>query len=102
MRRMTSFMIAAIVLLTSAASPALAMSAAYHLVRGSAIIVHAPQQPGPGSTYGTGMRLQRFVSRPSPVLPDSRKSCYRHRLRQLLQLGHDYDLAQEEALLICG
>jgi hypothetical protein len=46
------------------------------------------------------MHLQKVVTH--PVLPDSRKSCYRLRLRQLLQLGHDYDLAQEEALLICG
>jgi len=95
-------MIAAIALLTSAATPALAMRTGFHLLRGSAIVVHAPQQPGLGNVYGTGTHLQRFVSRPSPLLPDSRKSCYRQRLRQLLQLGHDYDLAQGEALLICG
>jgi hypothetical protein len=41
-------------------------------------------------------------TRPPVVQPQSRKSCYRRRLRQLLKLGHDYDLAQEEALLICG
>ena len=99
MRRMTSFLIAGLALLTSAAAPA---RASFHLIPSPAIVVHAPQRSGLGNAYGSGMHVQRVVSRPTPVLPDSRKSCYRLRLRQLLQLGHDYDLAQEEALLICG
>lgn len=95
-RRMTSFMIVGLVLLTSAAAAGSATSATFHLVPNPAIVVPAPRQPG----LSTAMHFQKVVTH--PVLPESRKSCYRLRLRQLLQLGHDYDLAQEEALLICG
>jgi uncharacterized protein YwlG (UPF0340 family) len=100
MRRMSSFMIAGLVLLASAAAATSATSATFHLMPSPAIVGHAPRQAGLGNAYGSGMHLQKVVTH--PVLPDSRKSCYRLRLRQLLQLGHDYDLAQEEALLICG
>lgn len=42
------------------------------------------------------------VTKTPTATPQSRQRCYNRRLRQLLKAGHDYDLAQEEALLICG
>ncbi|WP_028164110.1 hypothetical protein [Bradyrhizobium elkanii] len=63
--------------------------------------VAAPASPQSRGFHG-GSGFRAATIRPPVVQPQSRKSCYRRRLHQLLALGHDYDLAQEEALLICG
>jgi hypothetical protein len=88
MHRMISITIAGLLLLTSVVAPASARSVGFHGA-GMAASFHGPLPA-------------RSVARPPVAQPQTRKSCYRTRLRQLLQLGHDYDLAQEEALLICG
>ena len=104
MHRTSLSVIGGLFLLSSLALPALAMSGRLHADGGPTMgaTMHVPREPVIGSLRGTPMHFARFVSKPSPVLPDSRKSCFRRRVRQLLALGHDLDLAEEEALLICG
>ena len=106
MRRMMSIMIAGLVLLTSVAAPAGAMSTGFHGAPGAGVAARfdgpLPPRLGGSALRGSTIHFQTATIRTPVALPESRKSCYRHRLRQLLQLGHDYDLAQEEALLICG
>ncbi len=99
MRRPASTLIACALLLGSAAAPAAAMNMSLHLHQGAArgTSFHRPPLPG-----GHGLHARVFAGKPPGALPQSRKSCFRRRLRQLLQLGHDLDLAEEEALLICG
>jgi hypothetical protein len=93
MRPMTPSMIAVLVLLASAAAPAAAMSMGSHGGAGMAASFHGPLPPV--------IHVQGAV-KTAAALPQSRKSCFRRRLKQLLALGHDQDLAEEEALLICG